>query len=165
MSAAAPVDQRVVDHIGIRGQEVGVERFARQQRADDVAADGVQEGGRIRAFHLVDAHVGNVEQTGGLAGGQVLFHHRGVPDRHFPAGEGDHLGAQGFVDFVQRRPAQGRFGFLPFEGGQGLAVPFAGDADEPGFLRTRLSVGDPLVSDYRCGDSTTTIGPGRRRGE
>ena len=117
----APVDQRVVDDIGIRVEEVGIERFARMQRADRVGADRVQEGSRIRAFHLVDAHVRNVEQPGGLAGGQVLFHHRRVPDRHLPAGERDHFCAQRFVDFVERRPAQGRFGLLPFEIGQRLS--------------------------------------------
>ena len=45
----------------------------------------------MRAADLEDAHVGDVEEAGGLAHGVVLVEHAGVPDRHLPAGEGDHL--------------------------------------------------------------------------
>ena len=129
-----PVNQRVVDDIGIRVEQVRIERLARPQRADRVGAEAVQEGGRIRTLHLVDAHVRNVEQAGGLAGGQVLFHYRRIPDRHFPAGERDHFCAKRFMDFIERGLAQRRFGLMPFEIGQCLSFACTRNTDKPGFL-------------------------------
>ena len=129
----AAVDQRVVDHVGIGIKELRVAGFAHRQGGDIVAADAVEEGGRLRAFGLIDAHVGNVEQTGCLAGGQVFFDHGGVPDRHFPTGKGHHLGAQGDVGVIEGGAAQGRlFRFGPGEFGQGSRVG-SGFADEIDF--------------------------------
>jgi hypothetical protein len=70
---AAAVDERIVDHVRIGGQELAVQALARLQPAAVVAADRIQERGRVRAAHFVHAHVRDVEQPGRLARRQVLL--------------------------------------------------------------------------------------------
>ena len=53
---------------------------------------------RARAADGEPAHVGDVEQAGVAAGGEMLRDHAGgVHERHLPAGEVHHLGAEGDV--------------------------------------------------------------------
>ncbi len=78
----------------VRVEELRVERLADGQRGNIVGDHAVEEGARLRALHLVDAHVADVEQPGGVARRQMFFDDRRVPHRHVPAGERDHLGAQ-----------------------------------------------------------------------
>ncbi len=69
----AAIDQRVVDDLRVGGQEVGVERVAGAQFAGVVADNAIEEGGCIRAFDVIHAHVRDIEQTRRLACGQMLF--------------------------------------------------------------------------------------------
>jgi len=81
---AAAIDERVVDHVRIGREEMRIQRLARQQPAAVIAADRIEEGSRIRAAHIVHAHVRNIEQSRRIACGKMLFKNSRVLHRHFP---------------------------------------------------------------------------------
>ncbi len=95
---------------------MGIQRLANFQSGNVISADTVEENSCVRALCLVDAHMSHIEQTGRLAGCQVLLDNRRVPDRHFPTGKGDDLCAELAVGFEKWRAAQVfGFFFLPGE--------------------------------------------------
>ena len=69
----AAIDDGVVDDLRVGGQEVGVERVAGAQFAGVVADDAVEEGGCVRAFDVIHAHVRNVEESRRLTCGEMLL--------------------------------------------------------------------------------------------
>ncbi len=65
--------------------------------------------------HDESAHVGDIEEPCLLPGGQVLLHDAAsVPQRHFPACEIHHLGAQGHVPVVENGSLEFTHGSSPF---------------------------------------------------
>jgi len=92
------------------------------ERRHIVGCQRVEEVLRPLALKIEHAHVRYVEQPGAGARGTVLGAHRGIPHGHIPPGERHHLGAQLFVQRVQRgcleRPV---FRLDPLEGRQRAA--------------------------------------------
>ena len=68
----------------------------------------LDRGQRVRAGDLDLPHVADVEQPGARAHGHVLVDDAGVFDRHVPAAELDHAGAERAVPGVERRLLEGR---------------------------------------------------------
>ena len=83
--------------------------FCRQLRANPVTkripilflTARSQEVDRVFAANLEDAHMPEVEEAGGLSDAAVLVEGRVVPDRHLPAGKGDHLASIGLVPIIE----------------------------------------------------------------
>jgi hypothetical protein len=73
------------------------------QSAAVVAADRIEERSRIRAAHIIHAHVRNIEQPRRLPRRQMLLKNGRVHHRHFPTRKRDHPAAEVSVDLIQRR--------------------------------------------------------------
>src|SRR5581483_1754875 len=68
----------------------------------------LERAGGVPAPELELAHVAHVEAADGGADGAVLLDDPGVLDRHVPAAEADHPGAEAHVGRVERSALQGR---------------------------------------------------------
>ena len=102
------IDQQVVDEGAALGRQGGILRLADRQLRRVVARDALDPGQGIASGHLNLAHVADVEQAGARPNGQMLVGDAAVFDRHLPATERDHAGAQRDVAGVQRRATEGR---------------------------------------------------------
>ena len=104
------VDQDVVDECSLGIEHGRVLRLADGQLRGIVHGEGLDGGQRARAAELDIAHVADVEQPYAGADRHVLGGDAGVFDRHIPAAEIDHLGAELPVDTIECGLAQGRSG-------------------------------------------------------
>ena len=87
----------------------GVLGLADFQSRSVVAEDALEKFKRLRAAKDESAHVRHVEQPRVTTSGQVLGDDSGgVHERHLPAGEVDHLGAESDVTIVERGPQESR---------------------------------------------------------
>ncbi len=110
LGLAQPVHDEVVEDPPVRSADHGVPGAARGQRGQAADQGVVQRGGRPGPGHRDLTHVGQVEQPGGVADRLMLGDLAGVPERHQPARERRHGGAQALVDRAQRRgPRRSRF--------------------------------------------------------
>ena len=95
------VDDEVVQDTAVLGGDHGVARPTHLQLRQ-VAGQGVVEGPvGLGAGQSDLAHVGEVEEPGGLADRLVLGGLAAVAERHEPPGEVDERGPGLFVDLVQ----------------------------------------------------------------
>ena len=97
------IDDQVVDHAAAPRSACsctapcpGLSAWRRRWRA------GAQELAHPRAARVDDAHVRDVEHAGVAAHRVVLLDLRAVVDRHVPAAEIDHAGAQLDVQVIER---------------------------------------------------------------
>ncbi len=104
MIAGQAVDDQIVDDAARRPAGHGVQRPSVGQLADVVGDQALHRLGGARALEVHLAHVADVEHTDGAARGAVLVDDAGrIVDRHPPAAEVDHAGAQTLVRLRQRR--------------------------------------------------------------
>ncbi len=103
---SASVDDHVVHGRPVRQGQGRVLRLAVHQPGHVVRGHPLQEGERPAPLHLKLAHVGDVEEAGRPAHGQVLGDEARVLHGHFPSAEGNHLGPALPVNSVQRRLVQ-----------------------------------------------------------
>ncbi len=105
---AAVHEHQVVDDAALVVQQQAVALLV-QAEADHVHGDeGLEGRGGVGACEAQLAHVGDVEQAGGLPRVQVFGHQTGgVLHGHGVAGEGHHAGPEFEVQRVQRRGVQG----------------------------------------------------------
>ena len=98
------VHEQVIDNGAVGAQQRAVLHLPHGQRGHIVAGDAVHEADGVGPLHEHLAHVRHVEHAAGFAHG-LVFHGDagGVLHRHFVAGEGHDLGAEGNVDIVERR--------------------------------------------------------------
>jgi hypothetical protein len=106
------VDDDVVDGRPTRHGQRRVLGLAVAYLRHVVGGDALQERERARAQDLELPHVGDVEEAGGLADGQVLGDQAGILDRHVPAAEGNHLRAAFPVNLVEGCLSKGGCGGL-----------------------------------------------------
>ena len=112
---------------------MGIEGLSQAQAEDVIGTDGIQKDCGIGAFGLEDAHMGDIEQPSRLAGGEVFFEHRAIPNWHFPAGKWDDFGSQLAMGLIQGRTFEGCILWLgPTEFGQ---TRFADIRGHPGEIR------------------------------
>ena len=103
-----PVGQHVVHERALRRRQRGILRLPDGQAAGVVRRDVLDRGQRVGARDLDLPHVADVEQPGARAHGHVLVDDAGVFDRHVPAAELDHPGAEGAMPGVERGFLEGR---------------------------------------------------------
>ena len=84
----------VVNHAAAFVAHQGVLAEAGRQLADVIRQDAIKEARRVRAADSDFAHVGDVEDAGGVADGEMFLDDAGVLDRHFPAAEINQFGAK-----------------------------------------------------------------------
>ena len=97
------VDDQIVDHPATLVEHAAVQRFAGRGQAGNVVGQQVlQIGLRLRAGDIHHGHVRDIEHATVFAHLMMLFHLRAVVQRHVPATEIDHLGAQRHVLLIQR---------------------------------------------------------------
>ena len=102
------VDDQVVDHAALLVQHAGVERLARHLELVDIVRDQMaQERAAAVAVQVDHGHVRDIEHPGAAAHDVVLVDLRTVVQRHVPAAEIDHLGAQLAMASIQRRLREG----------------------------------------------------------
>ena len=119
---AAMINEQIIDNAAIGVQQMRITRFAHCQALDIVAAHTVQEDGRVRAFSLVNAHMGYIEYTGCLAHCQVFFQNGRIPDWHLPPGKWDQFCAQFLMGLKNGCALQPSLWLLPVEDRQRLTV-------------------------------------------
>ena len=96
-------DDQVVHDAAVFVGEEAVARLAFLQGGIGLRAERFQLLAHVLAAQDHLAHVGDVKQRGLLAALLVLAHDaHGVLDRHFPAGEVDHLAAKLDVQVIKR---------------------------------------------------------------
>ena len=96
-------EHQVVEDAALVVQQQAVALLARRQADHVDRHQRLEGGGGVGADQAQLAHVGDVEQAGGLARVLVLGHQAGgVLHRHRIAGEGHHAGAEFHVQGVQR---------------------------------------------------------------
>ena len=100
---AAAIDERVVDHVRIGREEMRIQRLARQQPAAVIAADRIEERSRIRAAHIVHAHVTDIEQARRIARGKMFLEHPVYCTGISQPANGRPSAAAGFMDIEQLR--------------------------------------------------------------
>src|SRR3954454_16563590 len=99
----AEVDDQVVDDTATG--VVTAQRVLRPARPDATKIIGqalVDESFRPRPAHIDIAQMTDVEDTDGVAYGEVLLDDAGVLDRHLPATELRQLGTEGCVSIMER---------------------------------------------------------------
>jgi hypothetical protein len=150
--------QVVLQAAGVIGEQ-GVALLAGRQVDDVHRHQGFQGGGGIFAHQAQLAHVGDVEQGGGLAALAVLGHQAGrVLHRHGVAGERHHAGAQLKVQCVQGRVEQGGLGRGHRRSFEGSSVNHTGLEMPPlSALPERLTV--PWMTHTACPFGGRTRGP------
>ena len=97
------IDDEVVEDPAVGGHDHRVLGPADRQARWGADQRRVERGRGLLALDPQLAHVRQVEQPGPLADGAVLLEDGRVLDRHPPAGEVDHPGAEGLVSGRQRR--------------------------------------------------------------
>ena len=100
------IDDEIVDHATTVVAEQVVLRLPGSDAVEVVRDHRVEPRDRARPDHLGVAHVRDVEDADVFAHGGVLGDGADVLDRHVPAAEVGHLGAEGDMAGVQRRLAQ-----------------------------------------------------------
>jgi hypothetical protein len=89
------VDDEIVDDAARLEQQAAVERLAGDaQFRDIVGQQPFEERSNLRAFEIDDAHVRYVEHARIAPHRVMLLDLRAVIDRHVPAAEVDHAGAE-----------------------------------------------------------------------
>ena len=105
-AALDPVDDQIVDDAALLVREQRVLRTTDLDLLDVVREERLEQLPCRRALDLELAHVRDVEDAAVLADCPVLGDHSLVLDRHLPAREGHHSGAQRDVALVERRAKQ-----------------------------------------------------------
>ena len=98
----AVVDDEVVDDAALLVEQQVVLRLAEADLRQVIGDEVLEELERVTR-DPEPAHVGDVEQPGHVANGEVLVADRGVLLRHLPAAKIDHPAAEGEVAVVKRR--------------------------------------------------------------
>ena len=113
-----------------------IQRLARSKTPAIIAADRIEEGSRIRAAHIVHAHVRNIEQAGRIARGKVFLENPRVLHRHLPTRKWDHSATCISMDLIQGCFPEFTFDFIPDERRQRLFLNLGADSDKPGLDST-----------------------------
>ena len=106
------VDEEVIHGAAVAPAHHGVHRAAVRERARVVRDEALHEAERVGAGDDDLAHVGDVEEAGGLAHGAVLVEDARVLHRHLEAAERHHLGPERLVCLVERGALEGGDGGL-----------------------------------------------------
>ncbi len=106
------VHEQVVDEGAGGCEQARVLRLANLQLCGIVARDALHRVECVVAGNLDLPHVTDIEQSGTLAHGHVFGGDAGVFDRHIPAAERNHPGAEGAMAGVERRLLQRGIGGL-----------------------------------------------------
>jgi hypothetical protein len=97
------IDDEVVDDAAGLVQHAGIQRLAGDlQLVDVVGHQPAQEGADVGATDVDRQHVRDVEQAAARTHRVVFLDLRAVVDRHVPAAEVDHLGAEFAMGGVER---------------------------------------------------------------
>ena len=113
------VDDQVIDHPALLVEHGAVQRLARLlQLVHRIGDQLAQELPRARAAQVDHGHVADVEHAGVAAHVVMFLDLRAVVDRHVPAAEVDHLGAERTMGVVE----EGLLGHGGFRGGQRSAL-------------------------------------------
>ena len=98
------IHDQVVDDPALLVEHAGVERLAGfLQLVDRVGEQVPQERAHVGTMQVDHGHVADVEHAGVAAHQVVLVDLRAVVDRHVPAAEIDHLGAERAMGLVEDR--------------------------------------------------------------
>ena len=106
-AALDPVDDQVVDDPAPLVRQQRVLRTTDLDLVDVVREERLEQLASRRPLDVELAHVRDVEDAAVLAHGPVLRNDSLVLDRHLPAGEGNHPGAERHVALVEGRAKQG----------------------------------------------------------
>jgi hypothetical protein len=102
MGIGEPVDDQVVEHGAGVVADHRVVRPPHRQPTRRGHQRKVECRRCAAPLYVELAHVGEIKETGSVPDCDMLLDQPGVLNRHFPAGEGNHPGAEGAVSGIER---------------------------------------------------------------
>ena len=101
MLGASPEYGEVVDYTATIIEQIAVPALSNTNRTDRQGDEPFQIGFSRRSFKFELTHVTSVKNGCKLPGVGMLIEDSIVLNRHLPAGEGGHSGAQGYMDIME----------------------------------------------------------------